>query len=364
MNKYNVGIIAKDILNREETGIENYTLSILKEFDKYTNINFTVYINHLDEDHLDGDHLYKSNFKNIKFKYIKNRLFWMHLSLPLQLRKDKLDLIFSPIPSIPLFTKTKSIVVVHDLSFEYMDQKFIKTTVFFIKHSLDTATKIIAVSKFTKDQILSNFKIEENKIKIIYESCDRDLYKFDKKKRNLRELNILCVGTINKRKNFTHIIKTIPILKKKFDTVKLTIIGKYGDDYINLQKTIEDLGVKNDVIITGYVPNNELVRYFHKNDVFVYASKEEGFGIPILEAYSSGTPVVTSNISATKEIGESASVLVDPNNFFDIADGIIAAYENSEELVELGLIEVKKYTWEKTSKEIINLIERTLIPKI
>ncbi|MHB8362628.1 MAG: glycosyltransferase, partial [Patescibacteria group bacterium] len=88
--------------------------------------------------------------------------------------------------------------------------------------------------------------------------------------------------------------------------------------------------------------------------------KEEGFGIPILEAYSSGTPVVTSNVSATKEIGESASVLVDPNNFFDIADGIIAAYENSNKLTKLGLIEVKKYTWEQTSKEIINLIYETI----
>jgi glycosyltransferase involved in cell wall biosynthesis len=351
MNKYNIAIIAKDILNKEETGIENYTINILKEFDKYTNFSFTVYINHKYEGY---------KYKNIKFKYIKNKPFWMHLYLPLQLRKDKPDLIFSPIPSTPLITQVKSIVVVHDLSFKYMKQKRMKTTRFFIKHSIDTATKIIAVSNFTKNQILNNFKIKEDKIKIIYESCDRGLYTFEKKKRVSGVLKVLCVGTINKRKNFTHIVKTIPILKKKFDTVKLTIIGKFDDDYVNLQKTIKDLGVENDVIITGYVSNIDLVDYFHKNDVFVYASKEEGFGIPILEAYSSGTPVVTSNVSATKEIGESASVLVDPNNFFDIADGIIAAYENSNELTKLGLIEVKKYTWEKTSKEIINLIYETI----
>ncbi len=352
MNKHNIAIIAKNILNREETGIENYTINILKEFDKYNDFRFTVYINHKYENH---------EYKNIQFKYIKDKPLWMHLFLPLQLRKDKPGLIFSPVPSIPLFTRIKSIVVVHDLSFKYMNPKKVKTTIFFIKHSLNTATKIIAVSKFTKDQILDNFKIKENKIKIIYESCDRNLYKFEKKRKKTGKLQVLCVGTINKRKNFTHIVKTIPILKDKFDTVKLTIIGKYGDDYINLQKIIKDLKVEDNVIITGYVSNTELVNYFHKSDVFVYASKEEGFGIPILEAYSSGTPVVTSNVSATKEIGESASVLVDPDNFFDIANGIITAYENSDELIKLGLIEVKKYTWEKTSKEITKLMHKTII---
>jgi glycosyltransferase involved in cell wall biosynthesis len=352
MSKYKIGIIAKDILNQEDTGIENYTENLLKEFDKANgNFEFIVYVNHP----------LKNIYKNIRIVSLKNERFWLHRSIPRRIKNDNIDLVFSPIPSLPLILNkdVKKVITVHDLSFKYMG-KNLNSTKFFIKNAIHNANKVIAVSKFTKNEILKNYNISKNKIEVIYEAYDKKLYYHTPKKRKNKSLNMLCLGTINKRKNFTHIVKVVPIIKDKFGETKLRIVGKKGDDYENLMKTITDFGLEKDVLVTGYVSNTRLADIFANTDVLLYISKEEGFGLPILEAFASGVAVVTSDNSAMKEIAENAAILVNPNDLMDMADGIIESIKRKNDLIKLGLLEAEKYSWEKSAKETLHLFNKLL----
>jgi glycosyltransferase involved in cell wall biosynthesis len=351
MSKYRIGIIAKDILNKNTTGIENYTINILNEFNKSSEFQFYLYTNHE----------YINKYKNIKHIYLKNRKAWLHTSLAKRIIQDDIDLIFSPIPSLPIITKKKikKVITVHDLFFKYMTKNLNSTKLFF-KNAILKSDKIISVSKYTKSEILKYYKIDKNKINVIYESYDKNLYKYISKKNMSSPIKILCVGTINKRKNFTQIVKVIPVIKDVFGDIKLTIIGNKGDDYENLLRTIKDFKLEKDIIVSGYVSNDELAGEYRKSDLFLYISKEEGFGLPILEAFASGVPVVTSENSSTKEIAKNAAILVDPENLMDIADGIIEAIKRNNQLIQLGLKEIEKFSWEKTGSETLKLFRELL----
>ena len=352
MKKQKVGIIAKNILNKKRTGIENYTINLLENFNSNTQYEFIVYTNHP----------YKNDkLKNIKFKYLKDQKGWTHRILPKNIKKDHINILFSPTPTLPISNlKMKKIVTVHDLSFKYMEKKPINTTKMFIGKSLNDADCIIAVSRYTKKEIEKVFNINPKKIKVIYEAYDKNIFQISKKSLKKDGTRIITIGSINRRKNITQIVKTIPILEEKYEKVTLTIVGDKGDDFDNLIYTIKDFKLENNIIITGYVTNIKLKRLISESDVLVYPSLEEGFGIPILEGFAMKIPVVTSNNSSMKEIGRKASVLIDPSNIFDLASGIIAAIEHKERLINLGSIEIKKYSWEKTANETLKVFDTIL----
>ncbi len=357
--KYKIGIIVKDFLSKEKTGIENYLVNLLKTLPKYNSQGYTLYLYTTDKN-------LKVKNKNYIVRYVKPTISWMHTDLPIAIFKDKLDLIFSPIPSLPLLSnKIKKVITVHDLSFNYMDNSKKKIlSKYFIMKAIKSADKIIAVSNFTKDQILQNYKISKDKIEVIYEAFNKNIFKQKKVKKDTDFFKILCVGTLTKRKNFTHIIKTLPIIEDKIGDTRITIAGKKGDDLQHIKSTIEDLKANNKIKITGYVSDNRLTTLYNSNDVFVYASKEEGFGIPILEAFNCKIPVVTSSTSATKEIAENAAIFVDPNNIFEIAKGIIMANKTKDILIEKGYKVAKKYSWDKMTKQTIDLFHKVLNPYV
>ena len=285
----------------------------------------------------------------------------MHTSISKQIIIDNIDLIFSPTPTLPIISKKniKKVITVHDLFFKYMESQ-VSTTKLFFKNAILQSDKIISVSKYTKSELLKLYKINQSKITVIYESYNKDLFTTRKKTTHSNEIHILSVGTINKRKNFTQIIKIIPIIKDKFGNTKLKIIGKPGDDYQNLINTIKDFKLENNIIIPGYVSESDLAKEYSNADLFLYISHEEGFGLPILEAFASGTPVVTSQNSATEEIGKNAAIIVDPNNLMDIADGVIEALKRKDDLIKLGLEEIGKYSWEKTAVQTLSLFKELL----
>lgn len=355
--KYKIGIIVKDFLSKEKTGIENYLVNLLATIPKYNSNQNIFYIYTTDKN---------LKIKNYIVRYVKPTISWMHTDLPIAIFKDKLDLIFSPIPSLPLLSnKIKKVITVHDLSFEYMDNKKNKMfSKYFILKAIKSADKIVAVSNFTKDQILKNSKISKDKIEVIHEAFNKNIFKQKKVKKDKKFFKILCVGTLTKRKNFTHIIKTLPIIEDKIGDTIITIVGKSGDDFQHIKSTIEDLKAKGKVNITGYVSDTRLTTLYNNHDVFVYASKEEGFGIPILEAFNCKIPVVTSTTSATKEIAEDAAIFVDPNSIFNIAKGIIMANNKRDMLIEKGYRIVKKYSWDKMTEQTIALFYKTLNPYV
>jgi len=217
----------------------------------------------------------------------------------------------------------KSVVTVHDLIFMRFPEQFgrVSRTIYRLKvaKACAVADKIIAISKKTKDDLVELLDINPAKIKVIYQGCD-PIFKVEQsaeqkktvtEKYNLPADFILSVGTIEERKNLLLLVKALPTVD---DNTPLVVVGK-PTKYLKLVKAY----------------------------LFVYPSRYEGFGIPVLEAITSGTPVIAAKGSCLEEAGGDSSVYVDPNDPVDLADKLNAVISN-EQLREKMIAKGKEYS--------------------
>ena len=265
--------------------------------------------------------------------------------------------------------KTKSIVTIHDTIFMRYPQWYKWHDRMFYKQKTDFACKnadaVVAVSQQTKCDLINYFNVKEEKIHVIYQPCNaaftvkptENQKKEVTEKLNLPNKFILMVGNIEKRKNIVNVIKAI---QNEEINLPLVIVGRENSYAGELKKEIDKSNVKN-VYFCHQVCPLDLPVVYSLASVFVYPSFFEGFGIPIIEALSCGTPVITSNISCFKETGGDAVLYVDPNSRQEIIQAIYSVENDSKlrsELVQKGEKQVKKFNPDVIAKDIINLYKK------
>jgi len=226
--------------------------------------------------------------------------------------------------------------------------------------------QIIVPSEFTKKELLSAFSPQPstlNKVRVVYHGYDERYEVRDKeingdneilKKYSIIKPYLFSVGRLEEKKNTVRIIKTFENLRLKTYGLKLVLVGNPGFGYEKVEQEINKSPYKKDIITLGWVDNEDLPALMRGAEVFVFPSLYEGFGIPILEAFASGTPVVTSVGSATQEVGGDACEYVDPTNVTDIARGIEKIMTNLEykkSNIEKGKNRIKDFSWEKCARE-------------
>ncbi|EKE02032.1 MAG: hypothetical protein ACD_20C00434G0005 [uncultured bacterium] len=224
------------------------------------------------------------------------------------------------------------------------------------------ADKIIAISENTKKDIIKFYGIDENKIEVTYLANSFDINKVQSQQDiKLPEHYILFVGTRGLYKNFKGFIKSIiPLLNQDND---LKVVSAGGAPFNQEEATyLEGLGIKEQVL---YCPvADETLPYFYKNaKAFIFPSLYEGFGIPVLEAFSCGCPLIVSNTSSLPEVAGDAAVYMDPKNEDSILESIKSViYNNSlrQELINKGYNQVKKFSWQKTAQETKKVYESIL----
>jgi glycosyltransferase involved in cell wall biosynthesis len=233
------------------------------------------------------------------------------------------------------------------------------------------ALKIIAISENTKKDIMDCFGIEDEKIRVIYLGVDRqfspqpDPNEADVlSKYNLPSGYILNVGTLEPRKNLLRLINAYKMVASTREPVpKLVIVGWQGWRNEDLGKLVRESGLADQVVLVGYVPDDDLPTLYRNATVFVYPSLYEGFGLPPLEAMACGTPVITSNVSSIPEVVGDAGILIDPYNTTEIARAI-ASVLNNEELRESlrtsGLVRSRLFNWDKTARETLKLYQEVI----
>ena len=181
-----------------------------------------------------------------------------------------------------------------------------------------------------------------------------------REKYNLPQKYILYLGTIEPRKNIERIVKAFKKYKKEVsDDLKLVIVGKKGWKYDNIMKLIESM--ETDIIITGYIDEDDKIPIYKLAQIFVFPSLYEGFGMPILEAMAAGTPVITSNISSMPEVAGEAGILVDPFNedeIFEAYRKILSDKELRREMIQKGLEQAKKFEWKKSVEILEKIYEK------
>lgn len=334
-----------------KTGTENYSYQLLKSMAKIDKKN--TYLVFTREE-------VAENFpKNFVFKKINWPRLWTQGGLSLETFKEKLDVLFIPAHTLPLVRKRglKTVVTVHDLGSEYLPQAHqLKQRLYLSlmqKYQLKTASKIIAVSKATKQDLINRLGITKNKIAVIYEGYNKELFHFDTQDNSLRYF--LFVGTVQPRKNLERVIKAFA----KLNSSKLIIAGAKGWLADEIYKLPKKLGINEKVKFLGYVPDTDLPGLYSKAKALVFPSLFEGFGLPILEAQACGCPIITSSTSSMPEVAGKGAILVDPYNVDDIVHAMMKVQnlDVRQKLVKNGFENIKRFSWEKTAKQTLAVLE-------
>ncbi|MCB0700394.1 MAG: glycosyltransferase family 4 protein [Chitinophagales bacterium] len=306
---------------------------------------------------------------------------WRTSGVKSTLKRNKIDLYHGLSNEIPIGihnTNIKSVVTIHDLIFEHYPEQYNNIDVNIyrkkFKYASSNADKVIAISNQTKTDLINLYGISEDRISVCYQSCDpvyqtlldEDVKQQVLKKYDLPSEYLLYVGSINERKNLLNICKALYQLKGKLD-IPLVIIGKGGayaeqvKQFIAEQKTEASfifLSEKTNGIDTpGIRAKHDMPAIYQMAKAFIYPSVYEGFGIPVLEALWSKTPVITSNTSCLPETGGDAAYYVDPHNVDEMANAITKVLEDSTlaaEMIDKGIKHAKTFTPEACADAVMN----------
>jgi glycosyltransferase involved in cell wall biosynthesis len=245
----------------------------------------------------------------------------------------------------------------------------------FEEKMLERANKIIAVSHFTKRELLEYYKIPEEKIRVIHNGVDPDKFQPAKDKRKIKEelgfnpndLAIVSVGRLYARKGLFTLIESMPAVIKRFKNAKFIISGKgQSDEMRKLIAHAEKIGVKDNIIFTGYYPDKKLPKLYQAADVFAFSTFYEHHPFAVLEALSTGLPVVTTSVGGIPETIESGKngFLVEPFNPKQFADRILYLLEHPTEALEMGSLARKtileRFDWRIVVKDVLKVYDEAL----
>lgn len=362
-----IGIDGSRAFLENRTGIEEYSYQVIKHLrGKLKNHQVILYLRK--EQIVDFELPENWKVKNINFRKL-----WTQIGLSWELFTHPVDVLFVPAHTVPLVHPQKNIVVVHGLEYEFCPEAYSTWDRFYmrlsIKKSCQWASRIISVSQNTKKDLINLYNVTKDKIIVIGEGYEEKFQnpkvKFQtnsKIQRSNFKPFILFVGRIEERKNIVKIIEAFEILKEKHDLPhKLVLAGRPGHGYENIKLKISDSEFKDEIVELGFVSEEDKWELLKNADVFVFPTKYEGFGIPILEAQSVGTPVVAANNSSIPEVAGEGAILVDPENSEAIANAvhqIISSEEIKKDLIEKGFENVKRFSWEKCAREIADILTK------
>ncbi|MZK52795.1 glycosyltransferase family 4 protein [Clostridium beijerinckii] len=364
---------------KNKSGIGIYAYEISKRLQKYSDItlygdifNF-INRNNIEKD-IDGLNFNKNIFS--LFPYGVYRRMWNYVPVRYNwLFNDKSNIYHFFNFIVPPRIKGKVITTIHDMTYELypetMDKKNLKRIKSDIQYSVNRADKIVTVSESSKRDIIKFLNVDEAKIEIVYNGVE--YHKFNKSysedekskirvKYNLQDNYILYMGTLEPRKNIESIIEAFSLFKKE-DTMsnqntKLVIAGKKGWLFENIFNLVNKLSLKDEVIFTDYIEEEDKSLIYNMASLFVFPSLYEGFGIPVLEAMASSVPVITSNVSSLPEVAGDAAILVEPKDIKSIAEymgKVLVDKELRNNLIKKGHEQAKKFTWESSAKKLVNI---------
>lgn len=313
------------------------------------------------------------NWQIVYYGGKKNRQINFLFTLPHILKKMQIEVFVGTRHYLPPFNKKITYVaVVHDLIPLYMPELFTKEHKqrfrFFTELCRRQADEVIAVSEATKRDVLQYMKLPEEKVHVIYEGAnprfnaerDEAAIRATMEKYGIDSDYVLCLSTVEPRKNMLRTIQAYEkcVLEAKLP-YKLVIVGGSGWRNGNIYEYVQAHDLSKHVIFTGYVSDTEVKHIYANAALFVYASLCEGFGLPVLEAMQSGIPVITSNCSSMPEVAGAACALVDPYKIEEIEAAMVRVLGDAnlrKEMREKGLLQAKKFSWEKCAKEVWEVI--------
>lgn len=375
----NIGIDIRTLMSATRTGVGEYTHHLLSAlFEHYRDHEYHLFYNAYKQyagilPEWNYAHVHRHEFR-VPNKVLNTSLAFLKRPHLDTLLDKKVDVFLSPNLHFTALSKNvRSVLTIHDLSFELFPECFSQKQRLWHRlvkprEQCERADHIFVPSESTKHDLLDHYGIEEEKMSVTYlglskyflEAAVLDSDSVQKKKEavktkyHLPEQFILYLGTIEPRKNIDGLLDGIALWRKQHPTLaknyRLVVAGGAG---WKCAKELKRMANDPTVQYVGYVDVEDKPFLYQLADVFVFPSLYEGFGLPVLEAMASGTPVVTSNRSALPEVAGTAAYYINPYNVASIAEGVdmvLGDTRVSDILREKGLKQAKKFDWKNTAQ--------------
>ncbi len=368
-----IGIDGRALQDQPWSGVGQYTYRLLHalfELDKQN--EYIIWYNSAQKLDVPNFHEY-SNVRIHRTKWpnkILNILIKFAPGISRYLLKITGDIFFIPnLNFVALPAKTKLVLTVHDLSFEHFPEHFpIKTRLWHKainpRALVKRASKIIAVSEHTKNDLIATYAVAPEKASVVYpgilvNSSQSTVHSQPKtvNREPMTDNFVLYFGALEPRKNIVGIIAAYEKLKPR---EKLVIAGRTTGYAQHLKKIIRKSKLRDNITLIENPSEEEKAKLYAAARLFVYPSFYEGFGFPPLEAMSYGVPVVTSSASSVPEICGNAALLVSPWKVEEITEGMHIMLEEDEvrkKYIAVGLERTRYFSWDKTATQVLNIFK-------
>ncbi|MDT5061928.1 MAG: hypothetical protein QOH63_2387 [Acidobacteriota bacterium] len=356
-------------------GNESYITNLIEALAELDTINrYTLYVT---------KHEAVERFRN-RWPHVAVRMTWPHtplvripLTLATELRRRPVDLLHVQYTAPP-FAPCPIVATIHDLSFEHLPQTFkrrsrmqLRLTV---RRTARVASRILVPSEHTRRDIIETYKVGAERVSVTKLAAPDHFAPVEDKRevRRVRELYkirgdyILAVGSIQPRKNLTRLISAYSALRRArphANLPQLALVGKRAWLYDETLRAIEESGIKDLTVLTGYVSESDLPALYTGALCFVYPSYFEGFGLPPLEAMQCGAPVIAGNKTSLPEVVGDAGLLVDPFDEDALAQALARLIDDSDLRARLrlkGLERARNFSWRETARSTIKAYEQAV----
>jgi len=366
-----IGIDATVVFSDRPTGLGVYTINMVNELYRlHQDVVVWTIANA-------GFDLPQSCLRQVMkpVRFLGNRLYpvrplWLESRLGPELRKEGVDVLWSPVPSALSRSPVPHLVTVHDLiplRFPEDVPPWVRWN--FAKRVLSTignASGIIADSVATQED-LQQLKIRLPSIDVVYPAFDSSHFRqVDPlpvlKKHRLDQIPyLLYIGNSSPRKNLDCVIRAFKAVSVNLPHILVLGGAKAAKEQEGLERTIRQLGLQERVMLLNYLPFADLPSLYSGAASLVYLSLYEGFGLPVLEAMACGTPVIASNCTSIPEVAGDAALLVDPNDIDAVTTAISSVLTNQDlrcRMIKAGFSQSQKFSWSSSAHQLLHALHK------
>lgn len=368
-----IGIDGNEANQKNRVGVGQFAYSVLREIERFDKKNsFVVYLKNSPLPDMPQAR------NGWQYKIFGPGKLWTQIALPFKLFTQiiKLDVFFTPSHYAPRFSPCPTVISIMDLWHHRHPEQFAKKDLYQLtkweSYSVKKAAKIIAISEFTKKEILKFYRYPEEKIVVAYPgytkyklpACRQAGQVTSNKLQTLKNKHkivgdyLLYLGTLQPKKNIEGLIKAFGLLNTD---IKLVIAGKKGWLFEKIFSLVKELKLEGSVVFTGFVEEEEKPYLITGAKAFILPSFYEGFGIPAAEAMSLGVPVILSKEGSLPEVGGNAAVYFDPYQVKDIVKEMEKVLslnkEGLDEIIKEGKRQAEKFSWKACARRILETLE-------
>ncbi len=365
-----IGIDATSVSSSEGTGMQSYSFNLTKNLLELDQKNEYIIYCRKEIPEAFRPFVGKAEFRICK---LPKRKLCEQLWLPLVSPFDSLDVLHCICSLPPVVSSRVSVLTVHGLSWRIFPEVFTTALRWYwiltAERTMKKASRLIAISHWTKNVVSKHVGIPKDRLDVVHHGVNLDVFHPITDDRKIKQLKtryslpdhfILFVGSLLPVKNIPTLIRAFNelIQRTEFKHYHLVIAGGRGWGYQPVYDLVTHLGLEDRIIFTGFFPAEDLPTLYSAAEVFVLPSLYEGFGIPIIESFACGTPVITSNASCLPEVAGDAALLFNPQDTTDLVEAMTKVLSDSmlrETIIAKGLEKAKEFSWKKTAEKTLKV---------